>query len=263
MSLNTNHSIYSSILNLAFLGVALVFGQPSAHAQAPAPVPTFRTLSLAGSYGGLYYEMKGNSKLLNVSLDQGLSAYFLRPAGPTLEIFREFPVPPNSPPGTKPIRKAGLIAPIPPNVSRCLIVTIPRSSNRTDLLTTHTIPDDAKEHRAGTILFANLSSRASVVAVNGTQIPIAVGETKIVPCPPNSSEFLIKIALQKGNGWASVYDAEYSNNASLRGYVIFANYVADPDFKQNGIPPPALVTAVFEMSPEIPRLVKKPANTAK
>ena len=219
---------------------------------------SFRLLSLAGSYGGLYYEMKAGEKLQQVTLDQKLSQYYARPPGLSLEIFREFPVPPGSPPGTKPVRKAGLIAPIPPKTNRCIIVTIPRSSRRTDLLTTHTLLDEAPEHHAGTVLAANYSSFPAVVALNDKQFPLAVGASVIIPIPENAPDFIFQIALNKDKRWESIYKYEFSNNHSLRGYLVFADFVQDPDFKPSPFHPPALVTAAFEVSPEVPRILAKP-----
>ena len=244
------------------LGLSILVSSAMVQAQAPAPVTSFRLLSLAGSYGGLYYEMNDSTKLRKVTLDQGLSPYYSRPSGPTLEIFREFPVPPGSPPGTKPVRKAGLIASIPEKTSRCIIVTIPQSTKRTDLLASHTLPDDSSDHRAGTVMAVNYSSFPAVIAMNDAQYPVAVGASVIIPCPANASEFIAQIALHKGNRWTPVYKAEFSTNPMLRGYLVFADYVQDPDYKASAIPPPALVSAVFEVSPEVPRLVKNASLTA-
>ena len=242
---------------VTLLALAVLVSVSTAAAGDPVAVQSFRLLSLAGSYGGLYYEMNGSPKLNRITLDQVLSAYYPRATGQTLEIFREFPVPPGSPPGTKPVRKPAIKASIPQNVSRCVIVTIPNSTRRTDLLTSFVLPDDSPDHHAETVLFANYSSFPAMVAMDDDRYPVPVGGSKIIPYKANVSEFIVRIALQKHGGWTYVYKSEFSANRSLRGYVIFADYVPDPDYNRSAIPPPASVTAVFEMSPEVPRLVKK------
>ena len=234
--------------------ILAVFPPASAllHAQTPPPppVPTFRLLSMSGSYGGISYAMNatGKGKPQMVDLTQGFSRFYVRPPGPTVQFFRETPVPPNSPPGTLPVRKPAFEATIPANANRCIIVTFPPAGKRSVVLSDCVFADDSKEHRAGTLMLCNASSSPAAFYVNGSQFTVAVGASQIVPLPEDKTDFMVQIALQKGAGWHGVYKGELGFNSKLRGYLFVADFAFDPDFTGNAFSQPALVNAMFEMA---------------
>ncbi len=247
------------LLGLGFILAVFPPASSLLHAQTPPPVLTFRLLSMSGSYGGISYAMDatGKGKPQMVDLTQGLSRYYVRPPGPTLQFFREFPVPPDSPPGTKPVRRPALLAAIPAKTIRCIIVTFPPADERSEFLNNCVFADDSKEHRAGTLMLCNASSTPAVIAVNDSQFPVAVGGSQIVPLPADKTDFMIRIALQKRAGWQEAYHGELVCDPKLRGYLFIADFSHDPDSPRSHASVPVLVNAMFETPLPLPPPPKK------
>ncbi len=229
----------------ALLPLAAQTGQP------PATLPpTFRIISASGSYTGLLYDSSvgGKKTAVPIDINQALSAPLARPAGKELEIYRLVPPPPDAPPGTKPTRQVVVTVPMPANPADCIVVTFPTSTNKMDPLIARVVPPAPDSHQAGTVRVVNFSNFEAAVGMDERSTSFSSGSVDVMKA--GTGRVLFQVAVNKGQGWAKAFRGERRISPQLRGYVFVFNYMVDPDYGPDSMPPPATVKTFFEVSPE-------------
>jgi len=219
-------------------------------AQAPPeePPPTFRILSACGSYGGLYYDADfyGTLKSMPIILNQSLSSPQAWPVDGKLVIYRLIPPPAGAPPETLPTRQTVMQSDLSKDNVTTIVVTFPSTNDRRGPLRAYLVPDTAKKHKAGTIKIINFSSHQAMVALDEKSKQLASGE--IDTMKTDEGRVLVRVGVNKGQGWQVAFRGERRIAPQLRGYVFVFNYMVDPDYGEDPTPPPALAKIFFEVS---------------
>lgn len=241
-------------MNPRLLLALIVFCLPGVssaqNTNTDGPPPTFRIISACGSYTGLMYDMKVGGKKITVpvTLNQSLSVPLPRPPNSTLELYRVAPPPPGSPPGATFSRAIMAKVDLSSYQSDFIIVTFPSSEARNAPLHARIVPAASDSHVAGTLRLVNFSNAPAGVAIGETQHILQPGDSGLISC--GAGRALLQVAVKKQDGWVSAFRGERRMAAQLRGYVFVFNYMVDPDYGADALPPPATVKTFFEASPE-------------
>lgn len=223
-----------------------------AFAQAPPeePPPTFRILSACGSYGGLYYDVDfyGTLKSMPINLNQSLSSPQAWPVDGKLVIYRLIPPPAGAPPETLPTRQIVLQSDLLKDDITTIVVTFPTTDDRRGPLRPFLVPDTPKKHKVGTIKIINFSSHQAMVALDEDVKQLASGDIDIMKAV--EGRVLVRVGVNKGQGWQVAFRGERRISPQLRGYIFVFNYMVDPDYGVDPTPPPALAKIYFEVSPD-------------
>ena len=236
-----------------FLAFVTCAGPMPLRAQpADKIAPAFRVISMVGSRNDLKYEVAPDKPLVSVPLAQSVSRLHPAPANGRLELFREIPPPPDAPPGTRPVRQILLTVSLPPETAQTLIVALPTGRGRGDPLIARVLPDDPRRHRAGTVEAVNLSRFQTAVALDDTNHILNVSESRILPMGQGRLRVLVQAAVQKNSRWQPAFRAEQRVPAGVRGFLFVSDYIPDPDYEADPLPPPALVRILMEAAPPPP-----------
>ncbi len=232
--------------------LALSVASPAAAQGSSVPAPlTFRIISACGSRGDLLYDLKNGSGVktqVKVTLNQSLSAPYPRPSGDKLVLYREVPPPPDAPAGTPPTRQTIVTAELPSGLPDCIVVTVPRTTDRLGPLASRVIPGTPETHQAGTVKLINFSEHETAVALDERTITLPPGSIQITKF--DAGRILVQVAVQKAQGWTPAFRGERLSSPAVRGYIFIFNYMEDPDYGPDPTPPPALVNTLFEVTPE-------------
>lgn len=231
---------------LALIGVSF----PCLRAAPPAGVErSFRLISQVGSRLDLKYEVSRTLPPVSISLSQAVSRAYPAPAGGRLELFREIPPPPDSPPGTKAVRQIILSTRLPDDALRCLLVTLPTGSKPGDPLTARVLPDGPDRHPAGTMLVVNLSRFQTAVKLGDDTQQFAVGEARLLPLAQGKLRVSVQAAVQKDGQWQPAARTARRIVEGVRGFLFISDYLPDPDYPADPEPSPALVRIFTEVAP--------------
>ncbi len=237
---------------ILLIAVCLVSG-PGLHAQTATgdkPKPTFRIVSVVGSYGELHYRINAKEPDRIITVNRALSAPLPAPSG-LLEIYRLVPPPADSPVDTPPTRQVVIKADLNSNIPESIVVVLPLTpTDQKTLFETRVISPD-RDFEAGTCLIANFSSfDQAAVSIKKDIHTVGMGKIDIVNFTDGHN--LIKAAVEKGGKWAVACDDAWRLSSQYRGYILIFPYIPDPDYPPPPIAPPVIVRINFEFAPVPP-----------
>jgi hypothetical protein len=197
---------------------------------------------------GLISELKidlGPKKTVNLTITSRLSRPVPMPVTGALTLYRELPVPPDSPPGTKPIKEVVATLNFEKSWSKAIVVIAqnPTTSAYQSII----FNDDEKTHPAGTLRLFNLSRMSTALSVNKAVETVPPGKAQLMTYSlgPNT----IQIAVQRGSSWSLAFNKGRIARPNIRAHMFVFDYQPDPEVDDLGMPPPALVRFYTESAP--------------
>ncbi len=223
-------------LALAFAFVARLDAQT-------ATARSFRVVTTVGAISDLKFD-RGPRDTVSLLIRSTLSDPILLSGARTVELYREIPPPPGSPPDAQPTRQTVVTLVFPESMRRAIAVVAPTSPTTYGAMV---FDDDHDTHPAGTLKVFNLSAMNAALKVGREVRSIPAGQTALAPYPPGKT--LIQLAVQRGDSWPIAMDKGRISRPNLRAYLFVFNYRHDPSLHDEGPPPPALVRFHTESVP--------------
>lgn len=199
---------------------ALLFALPASAQTDAVQARTFRVASTAGVYTDLFYDLKGGKTSIFASAG-GLSVPFACPSSKTLSLYRELPPPAGSPPDTKPTKQVVAEVSLPVDWKKSIVILSAAPASAALPIIGVAIEELPKEHTTGTFRVFNLSSYPAAFGLEDKVIPLSPQASTVVPFSPGVTD--VKVAVQAGTAWRSVYGNERRLDANLRGYCVVVN----------------------------------------
>lgn len=243
---------------LVLISLQLLIADPLTSAPPPAsPIDdshSFRLITVAGSYRDLYYTVSPGATPTPVILNQVLSCAYPRPTSATLELFRQLPPPPDSPPGTPPVRQTVITASLPSGMIAPIVIVPVPDPHTAAARPAAVVADDPKTHQPATLRIFNYSNSRIGVAAGAIHYTIEPNAEKIIPISEADGRVMFQVAAEKNGRWVGVLKNEHRLSSALRGYLMVFDYVRDPDFPPELTPPPLLANLMFGPTSQPPSL---------
>ncbi len=238
-------------LGISLLVCALTGLDAQSTPAADPPPATFRLLSTLGSRTDLKYEPVRGQPPVNLVLSRSLSVPHLRPANGLLRAFRELPLPPDAPPGSRPERQTIFEVRLPPDEPSCLVITQPAGGDpASPFLDARVFSDNPEQHGPGRLLVINLSDVTVALAIDQKNEEFPSGKTTYMQLPNGGGHVVCRAAAADKRGdWTLYYKGEHRLSPYHRGYLIITNYLTEPGALRDPKPPPVRQQLFFEFDP--------------
>ena len=219
----------------------------AAQNSTPVEKREFRLLTTVGVINELKFDLTPK-QAVSVRIDSRLSQELPIPASGALVLYREIAPPPDSPPGTKPVKETVAKIHFPQDYSKVIVVISKNAA--TSGYQSLIFDDSEKSHPSGMLRLFNLSGMSTALSINKAVETVPPGKAQLVTYPlgPNN----IQLAVQRGSHWTIAFDKGRIARPNLRAHMFVFDYQKDPEIDDLGIPPPALVRFYTESAPAIP-----------
>ncbi len=203
--------------------------------------PIFRTFSLGGDVGGLFYEDHGKPVALATS-EAAFSTPYARPGGESLVLYR--PTPPARP-GEKPGRVAVATVGLPAGDAPLLLLLAADSAGTPATpprISAFVVDDSPEAHPINAFRVFNFSRRRTAVKLADSAGELPAGADKLFP-PVEGNRVWIQVAVVQNAGWKRVSAGPRVVVPGARPFIFLRDAQPSPD---NPNPIGLIVRTVFD-----------------